>query len=99
MRWEAAFGRHVLIGRETGVKSITERKTVDTTSNQISDWSGLAGQTVQVKYQGKTIRTGRVEIVSGDVGTLWLERTGVLERKLHSRAEGFGIVPLILGSK
>lgn len=72
---------------------------MDTTPNQISDWSGLAGQTVLVKYQGKTIRTGRVEIVTGDAGTLWLERTGVLERKLYSRAEGFVIVPVELNGK
>lgn len=72
---------------------------MDTMSNPISDWSGLAGQTVLVKYQGKTIRTGRVEIVTADAGTLWLERTGVLERKLYSRAEGFGIVPFQLDSK
>ena len=70
---------------------------MDTTSNQIPDWSGLTGQTVLVKYEGETIRTGRVEIVSRDAATLWLERAGVLERKLYSKAEGFGMVPLDLG--
>jgi hypothetical protein len=67
------------------------------TSNQVPDWSGLTGQTVLVKFEGETVRTGRVEIVSRDAGTLWLERAGVLERKLYSRAEGFGMVRVDLG--
>ena len=72
----------------------TKDMTMDSNSNQIPDWSGLTGQTVLVKYEGKTIRTGRVEVVSRDAGTLWLERAGVLERKLYARAEGFGMVVL-----
>ncbi|WP_427006186.1 hypothetical protein [Pseudarthrobacter sp. H2] len=69
-----------------------EKKTVDTTSRQVSDWSGLAGQTVLVKHQGETVRTGRVEVVARDAAMLWLEKARVLERKLYSKAEGYVMV-------
>ncbi|NWL10306.1 hypothetical protein DM793_03175 [Paenarthrobacter nitroguajacolicus] len=55
------------------------------------DWQRVLGQHVEVRRQGKTIRTGTVEAVMPDSSILWVSAAGAYNRELVERVDGIEI--------
>lgn len=58
------------------------------------DWNLLAGRQVQIRQDGRIIRTGRVDTVTRAANALWLESHGAHLRTLFEKAEGYTAWPL-----
>jgi hypothetical protein len=54
-------------------------------------WQSLAGQDVEVSFQGAHYRSGMVESTLGDGSGLWLAADGVDQREFIDQASGFKI--------
>lgn len=52
------------------------------------DWQRTLGQHVEIRRNGKTIRTGTVEAVTPDNSILWISAAGVDPREMLARADG-----------
>jgi hypothetical protein len=52
------------------------------------DWLPVVGETVQIRNNGRIVRTGLVDAVTNDGGILWLAAEGVHQRQLIARADG-----------
>lgn len=59
-----------------------------------ADWKDLAGRQVQVRKEGRTIRTGYVRDVAVTADALWLEAHGVESRTLYEKAHGYTVLPI-----
>lgn len=59
-----------------------------------ADWKDLAGRQVQVRKEGRTIRSGYVKDVAATADALWLEAYGVEPRTLYERAQGYTVLPI-----
>ncbi|MDI3239948.1 hypothetical protein QK292_00005 [Arthrobacter sp. AL08] len=53
------------------------------------DWAHLIGATVEIRRQGKTVRTGRVDHATKDSNILWLAQDGNNPRKMIDKAQGY----------
>ncbi|MDI3213725.1 hypothetical protein [Arthrobacter sp. AL12] len=53
------------------------------------DWSHLIGATVEIRRQGHTVRTGRVDHATKDSNILWLAQEGNNPRKMIDKAQGY----------
>jgi len=58
------------------------------------DWNLLAGRQVQIRQDGRVIRTGRVATVTRAANALWLESPSAHLRTLFEKAEGYTAWPL-----
>jgi hypothetical protein len=58
-----------------------------------SDWSSLVGSWVEVRRDQCFVRSGRVEVVTGDPAILWIAADGAHPRELFEAAEGFEAAP------
>jgi hypothetical protein len=59
-----------------------------------SDWTSLVGSWVEVRRDQCFVRSGRVEVVTGDSAILWIAADGARPRELFEAAEGFKAAPL-----
>lgn len=53
------------------------------------DWPALIGRVIDVRRDGRTIRTGRVDGTTSDGAILWISAHGVQPRTMYERGEGF----------
>lgn len=58
------------------------------------DWNLLAGRQVQIRKDGRIVRTGRVDTVTKAANALWLESHGAHLRTLFEKAEGYTAWPV-----
>jgi hypothetical protein len=58
------------------------------------DWNLLAGRQVQIRQDGRVVRTGRVDTVTKAANALWLESHGAHLRTLFEKAEGYTAWPV-----
>ncbi|NKX52502.1 hypothetical protein HER39_18380 [Arthrobacter deserti] len=58
------------------------------------DWNLLAGRQVQIRKDGRIVRTGRVDTVTKAANALWLESHGAHLRTLFEKAEGYAAWPV-----
>lgn len=49
----------------------------------------LIGTTVEIRRQGNTVRTGRVDHATKDSNILWLAQEGNNPRKMIDKAQGY----------
>ena len=59
-----------------------------------ADWNELTGLDVEIKKDGRSIRTGHVGAVTRGADALWLESHGAQLRTLFEKAEGYTAWPL-----
>ncbi len=59
-----------------------------------ADWKDLAGRQVQVRKEGRTIRTGHVKDVAVTADALWVESYGADPRTLYEKAQGYTVLPI-----
>lgn len=59
-----------------------------------ADWKDLAGRQVQVRKEGRSIRTGYVKDVAVTADALWLEAYGAGSLTLYERARGYTVLPI-----
>lgn len=52
------------------------------------DWVPVIGETVQIRNNGRIVRTGTVDAVTNDGAILWLAAEGVYQRQLITKADG-----------
>lgn len=60
----------------------------------IDNWQELLGRNVQIRKDGKLVRTGYVEAVTRLADVLWVESHGIHPRQLFDKAEGYTVEPL-----
>lgn len=53
------------------------------------EWFQLIGATVEIKLNGKTVRTGRVDHATKDSSILWLAQEGNNPRKMIDKVQGY----------
>jgi hypothetical protein len=53
-----------------------------------SDWQRAMGQFVEIRQDGRTLRTGVVEAVMPDSSILWISVDGTHPREMVERADG-----------
>jgi hypothetical protein len=58
------------------------------------DWNELTGLEVEIKKDGRSVRTGHVGAVTRGADALWLESHGAQLRTLFEKAEGYTAWPL-----
>jgi hypothetical protein len=58
------------------------------------DWNKLTGLEVEIKKDGRSIRTGHVCAVTRGADALWMESHGAQLRALFEKAEGYTAWPL-----
>lgn len=63
-------------------------------STLYGDWNELTGLEVEIKKDGRSIRTGHVGAVTRGADALWLENHGAQLRTLFEKAEGYTAWPL-----
>lgn len=63
-------------------------------SARYRDWNELPGLEVEIKKDGRSIRTGYVGAVTRGADALWLENHGAQMRTLFEKAEGYTAWPL-----
>ncbi|WP_419203185.1 hypothetical protein [Paenarthrobacter nitroguajacolicus] len=59
------------------------------TLHNYTSWSLLIGTSVEIRYKGRTLRTGIVEDAMPDSSTLWIAQHGVQPRKLYEASLGY----------
>ncbi|NKX55493.1 hypothetical protein [Arthrobacter mobilis] len=60
----------------------------------VEDWKVLTGRQVQIKKDGRIVRTGRVDTVTKAANALWLASHGPHLRTLFEKAEGYTAWPV-----
>ena len=55
----------------------------------VDDWRDLVGRYVEIRKDGKVVRTGYVNDVTHAANALWLEHHGGYLRQLFEKAEGY----------
>src|SRR4051794_17210651 len=55
------------------------------------EWHPLTGQIVEIRFKGKPVRYGRVDVVTDDDQVLWICHDGAEHRRLFDKAEGFEV--------
>lgn len=55
------------------------------------DWQRTLGQDVEIRVNGKPVRTGTIEAVTPDNSVLWISADGVDARQMLARAEGYEV--------
>ena len=55
----------------------------------IDDWTGLVGQVVCIRRNGRLIRVGQVEAVTPSGDVLWLQQEGVEPRALFQKVDSY----------
>ncbi|WP_427118259.1 hypothetical protein [Pseudarthrobacter scleromae] len=58
------------------------------------NWQTLAGRTVELRYEGRLMRTAEVEEVSADSSLLWLRPHGNDHRQIIGQWEGYDVTVL-----
>ncbi|MBT2551439.1 hypothetical protein [Arthrobacter sp. ISL-65] len=61
---------------------------------EVNDWSMLVGRTVELRLDGRYVRTAEVEDATADDSIIWLRFDGNDGRKLISNTEGYEIRPV-----
>ncbi len=61
------------------------------TYHKQDDWLPLTGETVQIRINGRAVRTGLVDAVTTDNQILWLASDGVHQRRMISKADGYEV--------
>lgn len=56
-----------------------------------TDWKRSLGQRVEIRLNGRPVRTGTVEAVMPDDSILWIAAEGADSRKMLARADGFQV--------
>jgi hypothetical protein len=57
----------------------------------VSDWSVRAGRVVELRIEGRFIRTAEVEEATRDGSIMWLRFHGNQTRQLITKTDGFDI--------
>lgn len=55
------------------------------------EWWPVLGHHVQIRHNGKAVRSGRVDAVTKDDQILWVQLEGAHHRELFERSEGFEV--------
>lgn len=53
------------------------------------DWFQLIGASVEIRLNGETVRTGRVDHATKDSNILWLAQEGNNSRKMIDKVQGY----------
>jgi len=61
------------------------------TYHKQDDWLPLTGETVQIRINGRPVRTGFVDAVTIDNQILWLASDGVYQRRMISKVDGYEV--------
>ncbi|MEO5319411.1 hypothetical protein PV761_12615 [Arthrobacter sp. CC3] len=67
--------------------SLPEPETAD-------DWQQLIGSRVELRIDGRMVRTGEVEDATDDSAVMWLRFDGNHGRQLVSKFDGYQVVPV-----
>lgn len=59
-----------------------------------TDWREFAGAHVEIKKDGRLIRTGFVKDVTIHGDVLWVEADGAERRALYERSQGYTVLPV-----
>lgn len=57
------------------------------------DWQHLRGSWVELRADGRLVRTGEVEDVAADSSVLWLRYNGAHGRQMIAAGDGYDIIP------
>ncbi|MDQ0867494.1 hypothetical protein [Arthrobacter globiformis] len=57
------------------------------------NWNDLIDRHVEIRKNGRVVRTGRVEAVTHAADALWLEGHGSDLRSIFEKAEGYSAIP------
>ncbi|WLQ07370.1 hypothetical protein [Arthrobacter oryzae] len=57
------------------------------------DWQQLIGSRVELRLDGRLVRTGEVEDATHDSAVMWLAFDGNHGRQLVSKADGYEVLP------
>lgn len=63
-------------------------------SEPSEDWHALVGRMVELRLDGRLIRTAEVEDVTRDASILWLRFDGSHGRQLIARTDGYEVRPI-----
>jgi ribosomal 30S subunit maturation factor RimM len=55
------------------------------------NWQQLIGSWVELRREGKVVRTGEVEDATPDSSVLWLKFDGINGRQLVARTDGYEV--------
>lgn len=55
------------------------------------EWWSVVGHDVEIRHNGKAVRSGRVDAVTKDDQILWVRHEGAHHRELFERFEGFEV--------
>lgn len=58
------------------------------------DWQQLIGSRVELRLDGRTVRTGEVEDATQDSSVMWLRFDGNHGRQLVSKTDGYEVLPV-----
>lgn len=58
------------------------------------EWNLLVGRTVELRRDGRHVRTGEVEVATSDSSIMWLRFDGNYVRKLIMKTDGYEIRPI-----
>ncbi|MFF1381954.1 hypothetical protein ACFVWT_00155 [Arthrobacter sp. NPDC058288] len=59
-----------------------------------STWQELIGSRVELRLDGRLVRTGEVEDATQDSSVMWLRFDGNHGRQLVSRTDGYEVLPV-----
>ena len=59
-----------------------------------STWQQLIGSRVELRLDGRIVRTGEVEDATHDSSVMWLRFGGNHGRQLVSKTDGYEVLPL-----
>ena len=60
-------------------------------SEAMDEWNLLVGRTIELRRDGRHVRTAEVEVVTSDSSIMWLRFDGNHLRKLISNTDGYDI--------
>ncbi|WP_336715251.1 hypothetical protein [Arthrobacter sp. USHLN218] len=55
----------------------------------VNDWQEILDQWVQIRKDGRVVRTGYVDAVTDRADILWLRGHGAQQRQLFEKTEGY----------
>ncbi|MDR7159910.1 hypothetical protein J2X42_002626 [Arthrobacter sp. BE255] len=55
------------------------------------DWWPAVGHDVEIRHNGRVVRTGHVDAVTADDEILWVQHDGARHRELFEKSEGFEV--------
>lgn len=63
-------------------------------ANDVEEWHDLVGKMVELRLNGRLIRTAEVEEVTDNSAFLWLRFCGADPRQLVAKSDGYTITPI-----